>query len=209
MSDAKELSLQEFLDQLASKASTPGGGSVAAVMGAQAAALLSMVCNLTIGKPQYKEVEQEMAALLEQAEQLRAGMTAMIKDDITAFNNVISTYRMPKQTDEEKNIRNEHIQRALKEAAEVPLACARSSLKIMALCRVAAEKGNINVVSDAGVAVMAAYGALKSAAFNVYVNIGSIHDQAFVNNKRKELEKILTEANVLAEELYNLVKIKL
>lgn len=102
MTEIKDNSLQNYLDTLASKSATPGGGSAAALMGAQAAALTSMVCNLTIGKPKYAEVETEMLALLEKSETLREELTGMIKADVDVFNRLMATYGLPKETDDEK-----------------------------------------------------------------------------------------------------------
>ncbi|MFA6161855.1 MAG: methenyltetrahydrofolate cyclohydrolase [Methylobacter sp.] len=209
MSEIKDKSVQVFLDELASKSPTPGGGSAAAVMGAQAAALVSMVCNLTIGKPKYIEVETEMQELLTKAEALREKLTGMIKADVDVFDRLMATYGLPKESDEEKAARSEAIQSVLKEAAVVPLDCARACAETIALSRIAAEKGNVGVISDAGVAVMAGYGALKSAALNVYINAGGLKDRAFADAKMAELEMILNGADVAAEEVYQIVKAKL
>lgn len=209
MSEIKDKSVQAFIDGLASKAPTPGGGSAAAVMGAQAAALISMVCNLTIGKPKYADVEMEMQSLLENSEALRETLTGMIKADIEVFECLMVTYGLPKDSDEEKAARSEAIQSALKQATIVPLKCAHACAETIALSRIAADKGNLAVISDAGVAVMAAYGALKSAALNVYINAGSLKDRAFADAKLAELETILKGADLAAEEVYQIVKAKL
>ncbi len=201
--------LQSFLDQLASKASTPGGGSAAAIMGAMGAALVSMVANFTVGKKKYEDVQQEMQALLQQSEDLRSRLTGMIQADIDVFNNVMSAYGMAKETEEEKAARSKAIQSALKEATDVPLACAQLCADVIELCRPVAEKGNLNVISDAGVAVLAAHAALRSAALNVYINIGGIRDEAFVNDRRDKLEQILSGADIDTETVYELVKSKL
>ena len=205
----KDKSLQEFLDELVSSAPTPGGGSGAAIMGAMGAALVSMVCNLTVGKKGYEEVEDDMKDVLKQAEDLRARLTDMIRADIEAFNRLMASYGMPKETDEEKAARSEEIQASTREATDVPLNCARACAEAIDLCRVAAEKGNLNVISDAGVAVVAADAALKSAALNVYINVGSIKDKAFAEERSAELEKILKSAEGQTSEIYELVKSKL
>ena len=199
-------SVSIFLDELASGQATPGGGSAAALMGAQAAALISMMCNLTIGKPKYVEVEDEMKALLKQSEALRAELTAMIKADVDVFDRLMASYGLPKETDEDKLARTQQIQTVLKEATIVPLACAKACAETIKLSRVATEKGNVNVVSDAGVAAMAAYSGLKSAALNVYINTASLKDQTFVNEKLAELELILNTVDVETEEVYQMVK---
>ncbi len=205
----KDKSLQVFLDELASSAPTPGGGSGAAVMGAMGAALVSMVCNLTVGKKGYEEVEDDMKDVFKQAEELRTRLTDMIHADVEVFNRLMASYGLPKETDEEKTVRSEEIQASLKEATDVPLNCARACAEAIGLCRDAAEKGNLNVISDAGVAVVAADAALKSAALNVYINVGSIRDKAFAEERSTELEKILKSVEGQTSEIYELVKSKL
>jgi formiminotetrahydrofolate cyclodeaminase len=205
----KDKSLQVFLDELASSAPTPGGGSGAAVMGAMGAALVSMVCNLTVGKKGYEEVEDDLKDVLKQAEALRDRLTDMIRADVEVFDRLMASYGMPKETDEEKAARSEEIQASLKEATDVPLNCARACAEAIELCRAAAEKGNLNVISDAGVAVVAADAAMKSAALNVYINVGSIKDKAFAEERSTELEKILKSADGQTSDIYELVKSKL
>ncbi|MFA5922567.1 MAG: methenyltetrahydrofolate cyclohydrolase [Methylococcaceae bacterium] len=209
MSEIKDKSIQIFLDELASKSATPGGGSVSALMGAQSAALTSMVCNLTIGKPKYAEVETEMQALLQKSEALREKLTGLIKADIDVFNRLMAAYGLPKETDEEKVVRTEAIQTVLKAATEVPLDCARACAEAIELSRGAANKGGLGVISDAGAAVMAGYGGLKSAALNVYINTGSLKDRQFAEAKVAELETILKDVDVAVEDIYQMVKTKL
>jgi formiminotetrahydrofolate cyclodeaminase len=209
MTEIKDNSLQNYLDTLASKSATPGGGSAAALMGAQAAALTSMVCNLTIGKPKYAEVETEMQALLEKSEALRDELTGMIKADVDVFNRLMATYGLPKETDDEKMARSAAIQVVLKDATDVPLACAKACAEVIALSRVAAEKGSSAVISDAGVAVMSGYAALKSAALNVYINAASLKDRDFADEKLAELTGILNGAEIASQEIYELVKSRL
>ena len=209
MTEIKDNSLQNYLDTLASKSATPGGGSAAALMGAQAAALTSMVCNLTIGKPKYAEVETEMQALLAKSETLRAELTSMIKADVDVFNRLMVTYGLPKETDDEKIARSAAIQHVLREATNVPLVCAKACAQAIALSKIAAQKGNTAVISDAGVAVMSGYAGLKSAALNVYINAASLKDREFAETKIAELTAILSEAEVSSQEIYDLVKTRL
>lgn len=209
MTQIKDKSLQTYLDELASKQPTPGGGSAAALMGAQAAALVSMVCNLTLGKPKYAEVEADMQALLAESEALRETLTGMIKVDVDVFNKLMACYGLPKATDEEKAQRSAQIQWVLREATEVPLECAKACAKAIALSRIAAEKGNLGVISDAGVAVMSAYAGLKSAALNVEINAASLKDRAFADAKLAELNTIMQTADHEAEAIYQIVKGKL
>jgi formiminotetrahydrofolate cyclodeaminase len=205
----KDKPVQTFLDDLASKASTPGGGSAAAIMGAMGAALVSMVANLTVGKKNYEAVDAEMQELLTKSEKLRHQLTDMIKADVDVFDQVMAAYGMPKDTDEDKTARSQAIQSALKGATDVPLACAKLCADVITICRPMAEKGNKNVISDAGVAVLAANAALRSAALNVYINLGGIKDEEFTNDRRQQLENLLAGNNELTEEVYELVKSKL
>ncbi len=202
-------SVSKFLDDLASQSSTPGGGSAAAIMGAMGAALVSMVCKLTIGKKNYADVEEDMKATLAKSEDLRARITGMVNDDVQVFNQVMSAYGLPKDTDEQKAQRSAAIQTALKAATDVPLTCARACVEAIALSRIAAEKGNKNVISDAGVAVLAAQAGLRSAALNVYINAGNIRDQDFIQPRLQELEDLLRNAGSETEAIYALVKSKL
>ena len=209
MQEIKDKPLQLFLDELAGKQATPGGGSTAALMGALAAALVSMVCNLTLGKSKYAAVQQQIQALLAESEALRIELTAMIKADVDVFNKVMASYALPKDSDEEKAERSEQIQIVLKEATQVPLTCAAACVKAIALSRTAAEIGNLGVISDAGVAAISAYAGLKSAALNVYVNAAALKDRVFAEARLADLEALLAGAELEADSVYSLVKSKL
>ncbi len=209
MAQIKDMAVEPFLDALASSSATPGGGSAAAIIGAMGAALVSMVCNLTIGKKKYVEVEGEMKDVLAKAEALRHRLTGMIQDDVKAFNSVMAAYGLPKETDADKANRETAIQAALKQATDVPLACCRAAREVIDLALAASEKGNLNVISDAGVAVLAAYAALRSGALNVYTNAKMITDKTFADAKLKELEGLLTGAEGATEKAYGIVKGKL
>ncbi|WP_108682688.1 methenyltetrahydrofolate cyclohydrolase [Methyloceanibacter sp. wino2] len=206
MTEIKDTAIEPFLDQLASSAATPGGGSAAAILGGMGAALVSMVCNLTIGKKKYVEVEEDMKEILAKAEDLRHRMTAMIQDDVRAFDTVMAAYGMPKETDDEKAARGGAIQDALKMATDVPIRCCRLAREVIDLALMASEKGNVNVISDAGVGVLSAYAALRSAALNVYINAKMISDTSFVESKLSELEGLLAGAEATTEKAYDIVK---
>lgn len=205
----KDESIQKFLDGLASSAPTPGGGSAAGVMGAMGAGLVSMVANLTIGKKNYAHVEADMKDLLARAEALRDRLTATIQADVETFGGLMSAFGMPKDSDEQKAARSAAIQSATVEATRAPLLCARLAREVMEISREAADKGNVNVVSDAGVAVLAAYAALKSAALNVFINLPSIKDPAFSAQARSEIDAALAGADELCAEIYGIVRKKI
>src|SRR5260221_14144860 len=114
-------SVEKFLDELASGHPTPGGGSAAAIMGAMGAALVSMVCNVTIGKKGYEGVEAEMRAILAESERVRRRLTAMVAEDIAAFDSILAAYMLPKATDEDKAMRAAAIHAGLRRATETPL----------------------------------------------------------------------------------------
>lgn len=209
MNEIKHKSIEQFLEELASKQATPGGGSVAALMGAQAAALVSMVCNLTLGKPKYVAVAAQAEQLLADAEALRSGFTAMIKADIEVFDNLMSCYALPKSTDAEKAERIERIQAVLKVATQVPLDCALACARVIKLSGIAAEIGNVGAISDAGVAALSGHAGLKSAALNVYTNTASLKDREFAEAKLAELNGIIAEADAQTASIYELVKNRL
>ncbi len=205
---AANLTIATFLDELASAAPTPGGGGAAAISGAMGAALVSMVCNLTIGKKKYAEVEVELKEVLVRSEHLRRELTGMIQADVEAFDAVMGAYGLAKETDEDKAKRKDAIQSALKTATDVPLECCRTCRQVMDLAEIVADKGNLNVVSDAGVAVLSAFAGLRSAALNVYVNAKGVEDRSFADARLQELESLLGEAASLNERVYDVVKNK-
>jgi formiminotetrahydrofolate cyclodeaminase len=206
MTQIKDTAIEPFLDQLASSAATPGGGSAAAIIGAMGAALVSMVCHLTIGKKKYAEVEGEMQDVLAKTEALRKKLTGMIQDDVKAFDAVMGAYGMPKETDADKQARDKAIQVALKLATDVPLACAYAAREVIDLAAIASDKGNLNVISDAGVGVLAGYAALRSAALNVFTNARMITDKTFAEAKLQELNRLLAGAEAATEKAYGVVK---
>lgn len=206
MTEIKDNRIEQFLEALASQSATPGGGSAAAIIGAMGAALVSMVCNLTIGKKKYAEVEGEMKDVLAKADTLRKQLIGMIEDDVRAFDAVMGAYGMPKETDADKAKRDQAIQAALKQATDVPMACARAARQVIDIAATASDKGNLNVISDAGVGVLAGYAALRSAALNVFTNARMITDKTFAEAKLKELNQLLAGADGVTEKAYGVVK---
>lgn len=198
-----------FLDELASSAPAPGGGSVAALSGALGAALVSMVCNLTVGKKKYADVQEDIQALLAQSEALRKELVELLEADVKVYTEVSKAMKMPRATEEEKAARAAAMQKALKAATDVPMRVAEACVKVMDLCRPAAEKGNVNAVSDAGVAVLMAEAGLRSAVLNVLINLTWIKDEAFVSENRAKLDALLEGKAALRDEIYDLVVEKL
>jgi formiminotetrahydrofolate cyclodeaminase len=201
--------VSQFLNALASSAPAPGGGSAAALSGALGAALVSMVCNLTLGKKKYADVQDEIGALVEQSEDLRNKLTELLEADVQVYTGVSNAYKMPRKTTEEKAARSAAIQEALKDAAKVPMQVAQACAQVLDLCTPAAERGNVNVVSDAGVAALMAEAGLRSAALNVIININAIKDAAFSDAMRDELNLLLEGRPALKDQIYELVVSKL
>jgi len=199
----------QFLDELASSAPAPGGGSVAALGGALGAALVSMVCNLTVGKKKYTDVEEDIKGILERSEGLRHRLVDLLQADVEAYTAVSQAMKMPRATDEEKAVRQEAMQEALKKATEVPLQVAEACVQVIALCQPAAEKGNKNAVSDAGVAILMAEAGLRSAALNVLINLGWIEDQSFTAEKQRQLDDLLAGKPTVRDQVYDYVVEKL
>lgn len=197
MSDLTKLSCQEFLEKLASNSPTPGGGGGAAMAGALAVALASMVGNLTVGKEKFAQYEAEVQELLAKAEALRMKMFALVNADAEVFNSFMACYRLPKHTDEEKQARNQAIQNAAKEAAEVPLKIAEACLEVMKLAERIAIIGNPGAITDAVVSSIMARAALRSAVYNVVVNLKLIKDEAYNQAMYAKIEAMQNEAEAL------------
>lgn len=204
-----EKKVSNFLDELASNSPTPGGGSVAALAGALGVALISMVGNLTVGKKKYEDVEEDIKKILSSSEKLRYELSQLIEEDVKVFNNFMSTYKMPKETEDEKKVRAEKIQESLIEAAKVPLKVAYKCLDILSLSKEVAEKGNINVVSDAGVAALMAEAALESAILNVKINLKMIKDEKTIEELSSSIKEILLKEKGQKEKVLEIVEQKI
>jgi len=198
--------INNFLDELASNSPTPGGGSVAALAGALGAALVSMVGNLTIGKKKYEDVEEDIKKIISFSEKLRYELSQLIEEDVKAFNNFMATYKMPKETEDEKKIRAEKIQESLIKAAKIPLRVAYKCIDILSLSKEVAEKGNINVVSDAGVAVLMAEAALESAILNVKINLRMITDEKVKTELSSSIKELLLKEKGQKEKVLEIVE---
>ena len=183
-------SVDPFLDVLKSKAPTPGGGAVAALCGALAASLTRMVATLTVGKKKFVDVEEEFRAALDATDDLVQRFRRLMHDDAEVFDALMTTYKLPKDTDDEKAARREAMRMATIRAAEVPLSMIHVAAELLPLARFAAEKGNPHAVSDAGIAAQLVDVCARAAALNVRINLGSLkgddHDRL-----ARELDEVL------------------
>jgi glutamate formiminotransferase / formiminotetrahydrofolate cyclodeaminase len=194
---------ETFIDDVASSAPAPGGGSVAAHAGALGAALSSMVCRLTVGKKAYKGVKDELSEIRDKCDALREELTTLVKTDEEAFDKVMQA--MKAQTNDKAAL----IEQATKGAAEVPLTVMKKSLEVLTLAKPVAEKGNVNSVSDAGVAGLMGLAAMEGAAYNVRINCQGLEDKAFVDKMITQANTLLTEGRKLADEIRAIVDSKI
>ena len=201
-----EQSLQTFLDQLASGEAVPGGGSVAALSGSLAASLVAMVCRLTIGKKGYEAESAEMETLVPRAEMLQRELRDLMQADIDAYARVMDAYKLSKETDAQKSARTFAIQAALKHASDVPMIVAEKCAAILDLAQSIAARGNKNAASDAAVGALMAEAGLRGAAFNVSINLGSIKDETYSNEKRARVAQLVARAAQIKSEILTTVE---
>lgn len=200
------LTIKEFLAKTAANEPVPGGGSVAALNAALAAALTEMVANLTIGKKKYEEKEELMKDIASITYNYQKGFVNDIDADSDAYNKVFEAFKLPKDTEEQKAERSREIQDATKYAAEIPMEVARKAYAMMDFISRVAEEGNQNAITDACVAMMTARTAVLGAILNVKINLSSIKDEAYVNLLTAETERIERETIAKEQELLEKVK---
>lgn len=201
-----DMNVKEFLEKTASNSPVPGGGSVAALSAGVAAALAEMVANLTVGKKGYEDAQEEMKEIVIKGANYRNEFVKDIDKDSDAFNEVMAAFKLPKETDEEKEARKNAIQAGSENATLVPLLVAKNAFEMMEIIEKVVEKGNKNAVTDGAVAAMMARTAVLSALYNVKINLGSIKDESFVEEVTKQMEEL--EAKVGEVESRILSKVK-
>jgi len=175
-----------FLDDLDRGAPTPGGGSAAAYSAAMGAALVAMVARLTLGKPKYADVQEQIQSVLEQAETLRSELSAAVEADSAAFKEVMAAFKRPKDDPD----RTDTIQDATLHAAMVPLSVARKACRVLELAAQATEIGNLNAITDAGTGAALAIAAIKGASYNVDINTLTLKDRGKAKDLIAELESL-------------------
>jgi len=185
----KDRTLEEYLESIAAATPTPGGGSVAALCGALSAALSRMVANLAIGKEGYESVQAELK-----------------EEDATAYDAVITAMRLAKKTDADRAARVRAMQSAYERATTVPLDTMQACSDALGIALVAAQKGNRNAISDAGVAALVAEAGLRAAGLNVRINLAALKDHALRAEIEKRLEAILNEADRVGHDVLALVE---
>lgn len=199
MSALKDKTVEGFVAELASSSPAPGGGSAAALSGALGAALISMVCRLTIGKKGYEAFTKEVEGVLGQSDLLWVELVSAIDRDADAFDKVMDAFRLPKGTDEEKTRRSAAIQAAFTEACESPRNTALKCLEVLRLCELLLGKVNVNAISDLGVAASSAHTGLEGALMNVAINLPSIKDVTYTSSAAEESTRWRAEGEGLKD----------
>lgn len=194
-----DMSLKEFNNELASSKPTPGGGSVAGLSAALSASLIAMVISLTKDNENLNKFDKEID------DHIRTGLQ-LIDQDATSFNKVMKAYKMSKGNQTEIINRKKAIQDALYEASLTPLETIKLANSILKISKEVAIKGNKNAISDAGVAALMAIASVKSAAYNVYINIASLNDQEKVKKLEKKTERLVKESEEIADEVERICK---
>lgn len=194
-----DMSLRDVLRVAASSEPTPGGGSVSAITGAFAVSMAAMVSNLTIGKKKYKDVEEKVTYIRDQALCLLTELEDLTEKDMAQFTRFMEIYRMSKATPEEKERRDHLMQEALMAATETPLEIARTLIKLLKMVEELAPIGNTMAISDAGVSVYLAEASLNAALLSVDINLPQIKDVEFVKRAKEEKSSLIEQAREIKE----------
>lgn len=200
------LTVKGFADETLRESPAPGGGSVAAYMGALGAALGTMVANLSAHKPGWDDRWEEFSRWADKGVELEEELLHLVDEDTEAFNRIMAAFGMPKNTEEDKRLRSEAIQSATLFAAQVPLETMKASFKAFEICKAMAETGNPNSVSDAGVGALAARAAVLGAGLNVKINASSLKDKAQAEALVNEANSLMAEADKAEREIMAIVE---
>ena len=195
------LPVDKFVATTASGEPVPGGGSISALCGSLSAALAAMVSRLTIGKKKYADVQEQMEKLAEKLSHASTLLLKAVDMDSDAYDQVFQAYKLPKDTDEQKEARSFAIQQALKHAAAVPFSVASMVNTFLPDIVDVATSGNQNAITDAYVASLCARAAILGAGANVRINLTSINDEEFVNETTKDIIEIERNANDTEEKV--------
>jgi formiminotetrahydrofolate cyclodeaminase len=198
-----------FADRVASKEPAPGGGSVSAAAGALAAALCAMVSRLTLKWKKFDNVRPEFEEVLAAAEEARKELTRLVDRDSAAFDKLMAARKLPKDTEAEQEARNRAMVDATKVAAQVPLEVMTTSMKVLELAKTCAEIGNVNSVSDAGVAAQMARTAVLGAGLNVKINLTGFSEEAYREENLAKMRELDAAAAGLTDEVLRIVHEKI
>jgi len=196
---------QTFINELAAGTPTPGGGGASAYCGALGSALSSMVANLTVGKPRYADVQDEVEEHLARLAEVREELLDLVERDALAFAPLAEAFKLPRETHEQRIYRHKVIQTALIGAIEVPFSIMGACARVIGLSEFLAYHGNRTAISDVATGVSFAKGALKGAALNVYVNAKMLDNVDQAKRYTDEANRMIEESGHLADKIYNYV----
>ncbi len=200
MSYTKE-SCEKFVEVLASKAPTPGGGGASALTGAIGVALGNMVGSLTVGKKKYAEVEEEIKSMMQTSDQLQAELLELVQKDAESFEPLAAAYRLPKDTEEQKAEKDRVLEQATKDACAVPFEIMEKCAQGIELCGQFAEKGSVMATSDAGAGAIFCRAALQAASLNIYINTKSLKDREYAEQMNQKSDALLEKYMAKADEI--------
>ncbi|TLZ59723.1 MAG: cyclodeaminase/cyclohydrolase family protein [Methanobacteriota archaeon] len=200
------MTLEAYLNSLADATPTPGGGSVAALCGALAAALTCMVASLAVGKEGYESVQTDVKDLEKRSKDLQRRLVVLMEEDAKAYDAVVAAIRLPRKSDEERAERVRAMQTAYEHATMVPLDTMAACSEALSAALVAAQKGNRNAITDAGTAALVAEAGLRAAALNVRINLAALKDNATRTRIEAQLGRILQDADRVGHTVLALVE---
>lgn len=201
-----DLTVKDFSEETSRESAAPGGGTISAYMGALAAALGTMVANLSSHKAGWDDQWEKFSNWADKGQELQTELLHLVDEDTDAFNRIMAAFGMPKKTDEEKQLRSQAIQDATLFATQVPLHTMQASFKTFEICRAMAIEGNPNSVSDAGVGALAARAAVLGAGLNVKINASSLKDRATAEKLIAEAEELIAKAKQEETEIIEIVE---
>lgn len=204
-----KMTVKGFAEETSRESPAPGGGSVAAYMGALGAALGTMVANLSSHKPGWDDRWEEFSRWADKGQALSDELLVLVDEDTRAFNKIMEAFGLPKKTDEDKRLRSEAIQAATLFATQVPLQTMQAAFGAFELCQAMAEQGNPNSVSDAGVGALAARAAVLGAGLNVKINAASLKDRETADKMIAEAEQLIAKAQKKEAEIIGIVERKI
>lgn len=199
------MTMSEFANETASESPAPGGGSISAYVGALGAALATMVANLSSHKPGWDDKWEEFSNFAEEGQKIKDELVQLLEEDTNAFNKVMDAFGLPKDTDEQKNIRRQAIEEATRYATEIPYRTMKTATMAIPLCKKMAEIGNPNSISDAGVGAICCLTAIKGAYLNVLINVAGLKDKSWADNILSDASHLLETAQNDVEAIYDFV----
>lgn len=199
------MTMSEFADETASESPAPGGGSISAYVGALGAALATMVANLSSHKPGWNDRWEEFSNFAEEGQKIKDELVQLLEEDTNAFNKVMDAFGLPKENDEQKNIRRQAIEEATRYATEIPYRTMKTAALAIPLCKKMAEIGNPNSISDAGVGAICCLTAIEGAYLNVLINVAGLKDKSWADNILSDALHLLETAKNDVEAIYEFV----